>query len=111
MSEVAYSYCVVREDLTWPQRVVQAGHAWWEAAQLHLSKVMPAPHFVLLGVANEDALLDLRKKLKDHKIEYSAFYEEDYDLGYTAIATVPLVGDQRELFAGMNVLRLETSSG
>lgn len=35
------------------------------------------------------------KKLDLHSITYTAFEETDFDMGLSAIATIPLIGDER----------------
>ena len=57
------------------------------------------PHIVLIGVPNQKALERVIQKLQDNHIEFSSFVEPDNDLGLTAVATVPLTAEQREILA------------
>jgi hypothetical protein len=87
-----YMYMFVREDLSVPQQIVQTAHAVDE-----LNKVYPhAPgnYMALCGVKSEDQLLKVSKYLSEHGVLHEMFFEPDID-SYTAIATKPLVGDER----------------
>jgi hypothetical protein len=55
------------------------------------------PSIVLIGVPDKDALERVIQKLKNNRIDYSAFHEPDYDLGLTAVATVPVTEEQRAI--------------
>jgi hypothetical protein len=88
-------YIFIREDLSGPQRIVQAAHAAHEAGQ-EFGKEPGSTHIVLIGMPSQDKLLKTAEHLELHDIEYRMFHEPDYDTGYTAIATRPLRGDQRK---------------
>lgn len=55
------------------------------------------PSIVLIGVPDKDALDRVIQKLKNNRIDFSAFHEPDYDLGLTAVATVPVTEEQRAI--------------
>jgi len=88
-------YIFIREDLSGPQRIVQAAHAAHEAGQ-EFGKHDGSTHIVLIGMPTQDKLLKTAEHLEMHEIDFKMFYEPDYDTGYTAIATQPLFGDQRK---------------
>ncbi len=87
-------YIFVREDLTTPQKIVQASHAALEAGFAY-NKPEGSTHIVLMGAKNQEELLKIRKRLGNCGIESQIFYEPDYNTGYTAIATKPLYGEER----------------
>jgi hypothetical protein len=87
-------YIFIREDLTGPQRIVQASHAAHEAGHDY-GKADGSTHIVLLGTPTQDALLKAAEHLEKNDIPFKMFFEPDYDTGYTAIATKPLRGDER----------------
>jgi hypothetical protein len=87
-------YIFVRQDLSQPQQIVQASHAAHEAGH-DFGKAEGSTHIVLIGMPSQAKLLATADHLDTHNIPYKLFYEPDYDTGYTAIATQPLVGDQR----------------
>lgn len=55
------------------------------------------PSIVLIGVPDKKALEKVIKKLKMNRIESSAFYESDDDIGLSAVVTVPLNEEQRAI--------------
>jgi hypothetical protein len=87
-------YIFIREDLTTPQKIVQASHAALDAGFAY-DKPAGSTHIVLMGAKNEEELLKIRERLNNYGIDSQMFYEPDYDTGYTAIATKPLFGDER----------------
>lgn len=48
-------------------------------------------------------MLRVIDKLKRHQIPHYVWTEPDFDLGLTAVATVPLWGEQREVLANYRV--------
>ncbi len=87
-------YIFIREDLTTPQKIVQASHAALEAGFVY-DKPPSSTHLVLLGAKNQEDLLSISNHLKKCNIDFQMFYEPDYDTGFTAIATRPLFGEER----------------
>lgn len=55
------------------------------------------PSIVLIGVPNIPALERVINKLIDNRIDFSDFYEPDYDMGLSAVATVPVTAEQRAI--------------
>jgi hypothetical protein len=54
------------------------------------------PSVVLIGVPHQKALERVLKKLTDHSIGHARFDEPDFAMGLSAVATVPLLPEQRE---------------
>lgn len=79
-------YVVVRDDLSVPQKAVQAGHALAEFLLKRKTEWRNGT-LVYLKVPNEFCLFDLCDKLDDYGIEYSEFWEPDMDDQMTAIAS------------------------
>lgn len=88
-----YVYLFVRDDLSHPQQIVQTAHAAETMAHKHGIKGIN--HMVLCGAKDQDNLFDISMWLAQHNIDHHVFYEPDID-GYTAIATLPLRGDERK---------------
>lgn len=82
--------------MTLAQQIVQTNHATYDMAS-KLADPSATPSIVLIGVDNVQALQRVIEKLNLNKISFSEFHEPDYDLGLTAIATVPLDESQREV--------------
>ena len=90
----AYIYCFVREDISAEQKIVQIGHACYDAGKLiPKSEQTRSPSLILLSAQNEDELLLIAKKISCAGISYSAFYEPDCNrltgktMGYSALCT------------------------
>lgn len=64
------------------------------------------PSIVLIGVPNKKALQKVLLKLQENRIDASAFYEPDNDLGLTAVATVPLTEEQRVVLQNYKIWNL-----
>lgn len=54
------------------------------------------PSIVLIGVPHQRALERVLKKLQGLSIGHQSFIEPDFDMGLSAVATVPLAPEQRE---------------
>jgi hypothetical protein len=63
-------------------------------AALH-GRDSPSPSVVLIGVPNQKALERVIRKLEANRIEAVSFVEPDFDMGLSAVATVPLNAEQR----------------
>ena len=58
---------------------------------------------MLIGVADEAALQRVEAKLVAHQIPHYSWTEPDEDLGFTAIATAPISGEQRNTLRNYRV--------
>lgn len=93
-----YCFLFVRQDLPLAAQIIQPSHATFEMARaLPKSVDLITPSIVLIGVPNQKALKKVLCKLKLNRIDASAFYESDDDLGLTAVATVPLTEEQHAI--------------
>ena len=78
-------------QITIAQQLVQSNHATFAmASALSRSIDGDTPSIVLIGVPNKKALERVIDKLINNRIDFSDFHEPDYDLGLTAVATVPV---------------------
>lgn len=65
----------------------------------------------MIGVPDLKALLRVDQKLKDNQIEHCNWEEPDYDYGFTAICTAPLMGEKREVLKKYRVYSPGASNG
>lgn len=86
MLEKAYTYVWLRKDLQPVHAIIQAGHALHEIG-LDSRRLAKANHMVLFEVPNEKVLFEVEKELSWLGIRHHLFYEPDYGMGYTAIAS------------------------
>ena len=78
--------------------MVQSNHATFAMASgLPQNIDLETPSIVLIGVPNKKSLERVIDKLINNRIDFSDFYEPDYDLGLTAVATVPVTEEQRAI--------------
>jgi len=100
MRNIPYTYCFLREDLSQAASIIQAAHANFELGLRLTDEEKPTrtAHMVLLGVSGEKELIRIHEQLKEDGIKSHIFFEPDYDLGYTALATQPLYGKNRNRF-------------
>ena len=99
-----HSYVFVRFDLSLEQTIIQTNHATHAMAYgLSQSPDDVVPHIVLIGVPNQKSLEKVVQKLHYNHIDFSSFDEPDNDLGLTAVATVPLAGEQRDVLANYKI--------
>lgn len=64
------------------------------------------PNIVLIGLPNKAALQRALGKLRAAHIPHYEWHEPDYDFGFTAIATAPIRGEQRDALKNYRVYSL-----
>lgn len=108
-TDTPYVYIFVRKDLPPGQQIVQACHAVAECAHQYFKDVSEHPHFVILGVKDESALLKALKKIEDNEIHCAFFKEADLQDQFTALATEPVYGEKRRIFRSFQILKPQTN--
>lgn len=88
-------YVFVRTDISPEQQLVQAAHAAAEAARLHYHPEHGIASLIALAVPNKAALRRAATRLDALDIAREMFFEPDGELGYTALATRPLLEHER----------------
>lgn len=95
-----YVYVLVRKDIPLHQQLVQASHAAFEAGLRWHSPDDEVASLIVLEVPHKAALLRAARKLGTRGIDHHVFYEPDFDMGESALATRPLVGEIRRPLSG-----------
>ena len=87
----------VRQDIPLAQQIVQSNHATFELARRlpHPQNLEITPSCIVIGVPNKTVLYRVIEKLRLNAIPHHVFYEPDFDMGLSAVATVPLGQEQR----------------
>jgi len=80
---------------------VQSNHAVYHLAGLRSEQ--GTPNIVLIGMPTLASLRRVERKLQENSIPHYSWTEPDHDFGFTAIATAPLSGLQRELMKNYRV--------
>lgn len=101
----SYMYAITRDDLSPAQRAVQAGHAAIEASRAFISKDDEHPSLILCTLKGEDQLRRAANDLESKGIQLKRWYEPDRNNELTAIASRPIVGDDRKLFKKFQLLK------
>jgi hypothetical protein len=97
----------VRQDIPLAQQIVQSNHATFELARRlpHPQNLNETPSCIVIGVPDKTALFRVIEKLRRHDIAHELFYEPDFDMGLSAVATVPLVQEQRRVLSNYRLWR------
>jgi hypothetical protein len=96
---MSYIYTFIRRDLSPEQKIVQLGHACHEAGKLlKHEENQETSSLILLSAQNEKELKSIARKIDCAGIDFHMFYEPDYDTGYTAICTRPIITERERRF-------------
>lgn len=108
---------LVRTDLNPEQIIVQASHACFDAGRFFMPSLpgedangRTHPNFVLIGVPDEETLLQEAMKIMAFGVDARIFVEPDLDGQSTALATEPISGDQRRFFRKYRLLKMKGQS-
>lgn len=88
-AEKPYVYVLIRTDISFEQQLVQASHAALEAG-FRFKAPDEVASVIVLSVPSRQALLDASARLKTKGIDHELFFEPDFDMGHSALATRPL---------------------
>lgn len=93
----SYIYTFIREDISPEQRIVQIGHACYEAGKSFRDNC-GISNLILLSAQDEKDIKSIMRKMDRRGIEFYAFYEPDNEMGYSAICTRPVVDEKERAF-------------
>lgn len=93
----SYIYTFIRRDLSPEQRIVQIGHACYEAGKEY-HHIDGIPNLVLLEAKDENELIEISVRIENEGIENYTFHEPDYNTGFTAICTRPITSERERAF-------------
>lgn len=103
-----YTYVIVREDISLEQQIVQACHAALEAGFAFVAPAVTSS-LIVLTVPDREALLQAQERLQRYGIAHEMFFEPDGGMGYSALATEPILEKKKRfvfkrypLFQAMN---------
>ncbi|MNR71488.1 hypothetical protein D3C71_21140 [compost metagenome] len=97
-SDKTYVYALIRRDIPLSQQLVQVGHAALEAGRHHYGQDDPIASFIVLEVPDREALMTAAGKLQKNGIEHTVFFEPDFGMGQSALASRPVSGKERHVF-------------
>lgn len=102
-------YFFIRTDLPLAQQSVQSIHACYKMV-LNYRPDHECPNVVYIGVPDKRALEKVMRKLRDNQIPHVRFDEPDFDYGLTAVATIPISGEQREVLSNYRLWSVDNWS-
>jgi hypothetical protein len=85
----SYIYAFIRQDISPEQRIVQVGHACYEAGKL-FNDDHGISSLILLPAKDEDDIKDIAYRLGMRGIDFYAFFEPDNNMGISALCTHPI---------------------
>lgn len=101
-----YAYIFVRQDISPEYQLIQFGHVACVMGRNLPHNICPHKlNFVGIGVPNEEALVDAQIRMMEHDIGSHDFVEPDLGYQITAVASVPVTGDQRRAFSKYKTLK------
>jgi hypothetical protein len=100
-------YVLVRQDIPIEQQIVQSSHAAAEAARSHYRDHHGIASVVLLSVPDRHALLAARERLRAKGIQSELFFEPDFNMGHSALATEPIPNGMRHHLRSWGLWRLD----
>ncbi len=107
-----YQYQFVRQDIDIAPQIIQTAHAV-DRMSLRLKYEDDVARTVLIGVPNEEALLDVYKYLRlvgfDPVKDFHMFFDSEYPRGFNAIATRPMNEDERIFFSQYKTYKKENN--
>jgi hypothetical protein len=100
-------YVLVRQDISIEQQLVQSAHAAAEAARSHYRDGHGIASLIVLSVPDRFALYKARDRLLAKGILSEIFFEPDFGMGHSALATEPLTNAQRRHLRSWSLWTLE----
>jgi len=94
---MSYIYAFIRKDISPEQKIVQIGHACYEAGKAFNDK-LGISSLVLLEARDESDLKSIAEKLEYRNIGFNMFFEPDNSMGHSAICTQPITDNQHRSF-------------
>lgn len=92
-----YTYVLVRQDIPLHQQMVQACHAALEAG-FAFDAPATTSSLIVCSVPDREALIAAKERLARYGIRSEIFFEPDWDMGFSALASEPIL-DRKQRFA------------
>lgn len=94
---MSYIYTFIRKDISPEQKIVQIGHACFEAGK-RFQEPYGISSLILLEAEDERDILQIVQKLNEKGIEHYVFFEPDNNMGYSSICTCPIEDPRQRKF-------------
>ena len=100
-------YVFVRTDISVEQQMVQAAHAAAEASRRFYEPHHGVASLIILAASGVPGLVKAQTQLEARGVEHTVFFEPDWEMGYSAIGTRPLLDSERPLLRGWQLWKLK----
>lgn len=100
-----YCYVLIRQDIALEHQITQACHAALEAGFDAQRPECNTTHLITLSVKDQAHLIQMSEKLNMNNIEHHMFFEPDDNMGFSALATHPVTGEERNHFKKLKLWR------
>lgn len=91
-----YNYIFVRTDLPIAHQMAQACHGALETGKrFHETQMCSPDSIIILQVKNQEELRNAQDIVEKAGIKTVAFFEPDWDYGFTSFGTEPITQDMR----------------
>lgn len=81
------------------------------ARRLSTTNLDEIPSCIVIGVPDKAALFRAIEKLRKYDIGHQVFYEPDFNMGLSAVATVPIEGAQRRALSNYGIWKEPETTG
>lgn len=99
-------YIFIRRDIGPEQQAVQSAHAAAEAGRLYYDPEHGIASLIILEAQDEADLAKISHHLEKKGIAFTAFFEPDFGMGYSALATRPIKAHERKYMMGWRLFRM-----
>ncbi len=99
-------YVLVRTDIDPVQQLVQASHAAAEAGRTFYDERHGIASLIVLAVPDREALLAAHHRLRAQGLGCELFFEPNFGIGESALATEPLDARTRRRLRGWPLFKL-----
>jgi hypothetical protein len=90
-----FIFVFIRQDLSLADQLVHSSHAVFHMGA-EFGPVAGIPSLVMIGIPHKTAMNRVITKLKQQQLPHYLWSDPDFDLGVTAIATIPLSPQMKE---------------
>lgn len=100
-----YCYVLIRKDIPLEHQITQACHAALEAGFDTQRPGCNTTKLITLSIDSEEHLHEVSRKLELHNVGHHMFFEPDDNMGFSALATHPITGKERNHFKKFKLWR------
>jgi hypothetical protein len=89
-----YTYIFIRTDIPFEQQLVQSSHAALEAG-FEFDKPEKTSSIIVIPAKSQAELYKISDRLSTQNIKHKLFFEPDFNMGHSALATEPILCSEK----------------